>query len=258
MTRCSRKMAAAVCLCASVGALWSGQAGGDAGAATQPVTVGLKNPEVAKDLAAALGDADPAVREGAQKQVDALPLSSLADLRRLTNATTDPEARARLQRRLDELDDIVALNPELITLHMKDASMRDVTQALSGLTGTAILSSADTQTYSLDVQDALFSDVIKRLSERGLGISNSSPRLTLQSTLHSPEWLSVRPKAAVAVDAARLTLGGDGSALRVPFTVVTDPRAQFVMKGLHRIHGPTRKHRRHLSSVPQARCARRR
>jgi hypothetical protein len=105
--------------------------------ATAPATNPANDP-VLRRLLDRLADADYEVRTAAQKDLDAIPAEQRDLIVKLAEAATDPEARARLQKRIDTIDEQAATNPPPISLDLHDASFSDMVDALKKATGANI------------------------------------------------------------------------------------------------------------------------
>jgi len=83
------------------------------------------------ELIRRLGDSDPAVRQAAQNDLDKKTWRYLDSLRRIADRATDAEARARVEARIEDIKDDLAVNPPPVSMHLKDASVDDMDKALS-------------------------------------------------------------------------------------------------------------------------------
>jgi hypothetical protein len=89
-----------------------------------------------ESLVAQLGDQQWAVRQAAQDQLVATGPSVVARLRAVASQTRNDEIRQRAEAAIAEINENLLTGPSLITLHLKDASVRDAFAELSRQAGT--------------------------------------------------------------------------------------------------------------------------
>jgi hypothetical protein len=98
--------------------------------ATVPTSQSAPDPARLPALIQRLGNADFAQREAAQKELDQATWRDLDLLQKAADATTDPEIKARLAARIAAISEDLAVNPSPISLELKNASLREVADAL--------------------------------------------------------------------------------------------------------------------------------
>ena len=200
------------------------------GQATQPAGVDLKDPSAARELVAKLSDDTLAEREQGQRKLEAVPVGSLEVLRGLADSTDNAEARARMLRRLDALDDIHALNPKMISVHVKDAPLSRVAEELSRQTGATILGAAGNETYSLDAEGVSFMEIVQRLGAQDAIVDvDVNGGLTLKRAPDDPKWSVIDRGAIAVVNPTTLSPRGMNNTLEIPMMVFADPRSQLLM-----------------------------
>ncbi|MCL2647301.1 MAG: hypothetical protein FWD61_09900 [Phycisphaerales bacterium] len=104
---------------------------------TPPATQAATDPKW-NDLLSRLGADDFKTRDTAQKELAKQPISERPLLKKLADQATDAEIKARLQARLAEMDEELALNPPPVSLDLKDATLREAFEELSKQTGLTI------------------------------------------------------------------------------------------------------------------------
>jgi hypothetical protein len=90
------------------------------------------------DLLKRLGSPDLAVREQAQQDLHQVSPKYLPAAKHFADQATDAEVRARLQNRLAEMADELAIDPPPITLDIKNATLRVTAAALSKALGVPL------------------------------------------------------------------------------------------------------------------------
>ena len=117
-----------------------------------------------------LGSADDHTRNAAQELLARVPYQKRAWLRQQAEATSAPEARAALEKRLGEIEEMLATNPPPISLHVKQVTLLNVVDALNQEMGTHLTyeSRGETPdgTYTLDVTDQPFWEVMTALDRQ--------------------------------------------------------------------------------------------
>lgn len=116
-----------------------------------------------------LGSADFAVREAGQKALAGAGWGEIGVLRTLAAGAGDAEVRARLMRRVGELEEAAALDPPPITLHIHDGEPSDVAEALTKATGVKwgwVNNGLAASHYNLDAVDEPLWDVVLKLSRQ--------------------------------------------------------------------------------------------
>ena len=98
--------------------------------ATAPTSQAALDPARLPALIQRLGNPDFAQREAAQKELDQATWRDLDILQSAADATTDPEIKARLSARIAGISENLAFNPSPISLELKNASLREVADAL--------------------------------------------------------------------------------------------------------------------------------
>ena len=113
------------------------------------------------------------VRDAARKQLDQLGLPALPLLRQRLPGLHDPEAAARVTARIQALEEEDALNPTLVTLDIKDASIDDVVDALAKAVPFPVnrwpdsgFGGRDAQNLTLHVENQPFWQVIAKISSQ--------------------------------------------------------------------------------------------
>ncbi len=119
-----------------------------------------------------LGSSDFEAREAAQRQLESVGWQHRAMLAKLVETQSDAEVKARLQARLLQIDEQLAVDPPPIALHLKNASINQVAAAfgeqLGGL-NVVFSPGADSLTpVTLDME-APFWDVCAALANQGVG-----------------------------------------------------------------------------------------
>jgi hypothetical protein len=90
------------------------------------------------DVLRGLASDDFIQREAAQKRLEEVPIEQRAALGRLFDAISDQEVKARLMRRMDEIDEELAINPPPISISVKDATLQQVAAGLSKSMGISM------------------------------------------------------------------------------------------------------------------------
>jgi hypothetical protein len=101
-----------------------------AAAQTQPA-IDLKNPQAVAALEKDLASDDFPVRERARRLVAQIPMSAHDDLVKLAGAATDPEIKARLEVRVDALEDIRVTDTPPISIDVRNADLFGLAKAYS-------------------------------------------------------------------------------------------------------------------------------
>jgi hypothetical protein len=116
------------------------------------------------DIARRLASADFADREAAQKDLEAVPYTARPALVALAAAQSDPEVKVRLEARILQIDEQLAVDPPPISLHVKNGTATDVARALSDQLGLAVtFAGADPQKLITLDAEGPFWDVCARL-----------------------------------------------------------------------------------------------
>src|SRR5262249_54640447 len=129
-----------------------------------------------KELLKQLASEDFRTRDGAQKVLGKSTWRDLAALRRLAEGAADEEVKARLAQRVTEIEDEIAVNPPPVSLDIKDASVSEMTDALSQamgipMDGIPINGPRTDKTFTLSVKEQPFWEVFLELSrQHGLSL----------------------------------------------------------------------------------------
>jgi hypothetical protein len=121
-------------------------------------------------LARDLGSEDDNTRKAAQELLARLPYQKRAWLREQAQAASDRVIRTALEKRLEEIEEMLATIPPPISLHVRNASMAEVVEALNEEMGTQLKYEpkgvVPEGTYTLDVTEQPFWEVIKALDRQ--------------------------------------------------------------------------------------------
>ena len=124
-------------------------------------------------LIAQLADRDFRVRDFAQKSLAGVGVEALPELQK-ARAHSDPEVRRRLDELIPPLARKLALSPRLITLHMIDRPVRDVTAELARQTGYKIAAwpdgqpnNRDSNVYTFHLDNVPFWQAMDQICEAG-------------------------------------------------------------------------------------------
>jgi hypothetical protein len=153
--------------------------------ATAPAAL-LNNPAATQpainwpDLLARLGSAEFEVREKAQQDLGKVDYRQRDTIKRLMDAADDEEVRSRLEKRLEEIADQLAIDPPPISLNIKDASLGQTTAALSKALNVPLgcwppqeQMGFNPDRFTLQVTDKPFWDIFNDLSrQHGLQFQN--------------------------------------------------------------------------------------
>jgi hypothetical protein len=88
-----------------------------------------------QNLAQRLGNSDGPTRDNAMKELEKVTWHDLEILRTLAASASNPDVKARLAKRIAEIEEDLAVNPPGLTLDFKEASLADVTRELSNAMG---------------------------------------------------------------------------------------------------------------------------
>lgn len=178
-----------------------------------------------------LASSDYSQREAGQKQLDALTPDLLPVLSVLTDAETDPEVRARLDQRVNDLGAYVIMHPPMLSFDLKDAPIEQVCAALNKQLGDSfdVISSRVEGPFTLQGEGLSFWDMIARLNTQS-PVSLLYPNAVLTSPPKYKVELAAAGQTFVhqIVDcfrvSPRFTL--NGSTLNVFLNVAADPRVR--------------------------------
>lgn len=234
-----RRLMGLLCV-AALGLVWMGQASAPS---SQPAAVDLGDPAAARRLLAELEDKDPAVRERGQKELDAMPAGAWKELRTLADTATDAETKARMLARVGEMQDFLCLNPTLVSLALKDASLQEVGAALGDKLGVAVGVSAfgadAKDRFTLDVKDVPFWEAVRRLNEQhrvtfymAMGRGAALSELTNRPAGETARQIQVRQGVAVTIIGRRFPgVGLRGEpvppSIQLTLTAAVDPRLKL-------------------------------
>jgi hypothetical protein len=118
-----------------------------------------------------LGSDDFAIRQAAQKELDAVPATQLDALRKLAAAQTDPEIRSRLETRIDDILVHQVLDQPPLSLHVQHVPLSALCIQINAALGpppragqwiTTQTPDVDAQVWTLDIDRAPFWEVMRR------------------------------------------------------------------------------------------------
>ncbi len=144
-----------------------------------------------REVVARLGDESFTKRKAAQKELDTLTYRQLDMLRQLAATATDDEVKSRLQTRISEIEEELAVSPPPISLDVQAATLNEVAAALGKSLGTPLevwppggSGGQRGMTWTLSVKEKPFWEVIGELEKQhGFGFQdfNGSMRLVRQN-----------------------------------------------------------------------------
>jgi hypothetical protein len=95
----------------------------------------LSDPAQVARLQSDLASPQFAVRDAAQKSLAAVPRERIEDLRHLAATAADPDAKARLAARVDELQELLETDPPPIAFHVQNADLAGLAAAFTKVSG---------------------------------------------------------------------------------------------------------------------------
>ncbi len=121
-------------------------------------------PQIRRQLA----DADFSTRLAGQKELDKIPPTQVEALRALAAAETDPEVKARLDTRVDAMEQYNLIHPAPLTVNLQNATLATAVAEMNKQLGGATLNSlvgggAGGNTYTLKADNRPFWDIISEL-----------------------------------------------------------------------------------------------
>ncbi len=120
-----------------------------------------------KEVAQRLGSPQFTDREATQLELEKIGYESRETLAKMAEAQTDPEVKARLLARVEQIDEQLALDPPPISLHVKNAKPADLALALGKALGQKLTANPALNTpYTLDVDNVPFWEAYAALSRQ--------------------------------------------------------------------------------------------
>jgi len=123
-----------------------------------------------EDVPRDLGSGNPEMRRAAQAALARLPYQKRVWLRQEAESAATPEVKTALEKRLAEIEEMLATDPPPISLHVKEATLPEVVEALNQEMGTRLTyaSRGDSPDgrYTLDVSGQPFWEVIAALDRQ--------------------------------------------------------------------------------------------
>ncbi len=115
-----------------------------------------------------LGGQDVAGRAAAQQELDRVSYESHDALVTLAGKQADADVKSRLTRRVEAIDEQLAIDPPPISLHLNGVSLPGVADALSKETGLTLMAAGGDRNFSyiLNIDKAPFWDVYAALSRQ--------------------------------------------------------------------------------------------
>jgi hypothetical protein len=156
---------AAMVMVAAGGAAFGQGAGAASGPAAEGAAGGAKWAGVVKGLSSA----DFKEREAAGKVLEGATWRDLEELRALAKGATDSEVKARVEQRVEALEEVLALDPPPISVKLEGAGVAGVAAALSGETGARWQTSAggvSKDTFTLEMKDKPLWEVYLALNQQ--------------------------------------------------------------------------------------------
>ncbi len=132
-------------------------------------------PVTIDNLSQLLASDDQKAKTAAEKFLAAVPYQNRGDLEEMRIHAADPAIKAALRARLLEINRLLATNPPPISLHVHNARLATVVEALNVEMGTQIRCFKDSPpAFSLDVADKPFWEVILALQKQHSFVINAS------------------------------------------------------------------------------------
>jgi hypothetical protein len=213
--------------------------------ASQPAAASPLDPNRWAALLQNLGNSDFAQRDAAQKELDRTTWRDRDLLQQSAAAADDPEVKARLEARLQALNEDLAVNPPPISLNLQNASLQDTAAAFSKALGIELetwpapSALRNTISFTLTATDQPFWDVFLALSaQHSLSFQPMGNQLRLsasnepwvRATLSGP--LAVFPQSITRERTASLQKppGSELSPETLSFNclVIADPRLRIL------------------------------
>jgi len=119
-----------------------------------------------EEIARMLAGGDGQEKEKGAELLAKFPYQKKEAVRREMEATADAEVKGLLRARLEAIELQLATDPPPVSLHVKDASLYDVVEALNEEMGTAMVASNPGGLYTLDATDMPFWEVMGALNDQ--------------------------------------------------------------------------------------------
>lgn len=182
-------------------------------------------------LLPALASEDFSARQSARRQLSKLGHDQRDALARLAASAKDPEVRAVLVARLDELDADRALHPPGISVHLENASAQDLCMALGVASGARFNASNLHHSVTVQAEKAPFHDILAQLQKQGMNnFSRQGPYLTMEFTEARGEWtfapLSIHTSNAYKISPTEYNISYD--LFRDPRVSIVDVETAYV------------------------------